>query len=82
MTAWSWTGVALAGWIGAAVWFALRLGPFLHRADPGETPTDYEEFEPLGLPVDVLGPMEIEFEFRRLTDPLEAEREQRLGGLW
>ena len=72
--------------VGAVAWcvLAVPVAVVIARAiDPGEThATDYDEFEPLGLPVDVLGPLEIEFEFRRLTDPLEAEREQRLGGLW
>ncbi|HEU5026616.1 MAG TPA: hypothetical protein VFV01_16995 [Spirillospora sp.] len=77
--------IAIAAVCGLAIWTAVAfpvavvIGRAIHTADPGEDGPD-------GTAGDLLAdqPAEVRVDdvFRALTDPLEAERDARLGGAW
>lgn len=76
--------IAVAALCGVAIWTAVAfpvavvIGRAIHGADPGEDAPDGTAGDLLAdQPPEVLT---VDEAFRALTDPLEAERDMRLGG--
>ena len=76
--------IAVAAACGVAIWTAIAfpvaviIGRAIHNADPGEDGPDGTAGDLLAdQPPEVLTVDDV---FRRLTDPLEAERDARLRG--
>lgn len=81
MTPTLWLLAGAVAWLALAAPVAVLIGKAIERHCPCDAPDDGDDLL-ADIPCDCLSADELNVRFRQLTDPIEAERNTRLGGLW